>query len=310
MTPESDFHIYLTSRSSLDEYSKNTSSKFTNRLNPSLLFNNSQEWEVGLVSLILPFKTDYIQFNSNIKYDVKIKKKWFEKTSDEEGDNIQIYDIEKSISILPSDLITLGSKKIFTIFIKKIAVAIDIKSQILESFFLIYEKDHLVIKSHFNNKPVHESLKNLLFLEITFNIYAKNIFGIDNDTFILYDVQNESKINSIIGSKKIDLKLTHPNYILIYTDIVTTTQYGSQNISLLDVLPFGKSYTNNRKNTYISYKGLIKNNISDISIIITDPGHDILNTYSEDCLICLHFRKKNKDIIQLRHNLVTLDICL
>ena len=61
MNPGTDFHIYLTSRSSLDNYPKNYSSKFTNRLNPSIIFNNIQEWEVGLASLILPFQVEKIE---------------------------------------------------------------------------------------------------------------------------------------------------------------------------------------------------------------------------------------------------------
>ena len=136
-------------------------------------------------------------------------------------------------------------------------------------------------------------MKHLLFLEITFNEHSKKIFGFDNNTFILYNVQDTPIINKFIGNNKNSLNITHPNVILVYTDIVTTTQYGSQNISVLDVLPFGESFSNNRKNNIITYKNLSTNTINDISIILTDPTHDILNTYSEECVICLHFRKES-----------------
>ena len=291
MTPESDFHIYLTSRSSLDNFPKNFSSKFTNRLCPTLIFNNIQEWEIGLVSLILPFKTDYIQFTKDVKYEITIKKKFFEKLSNS-SDDIQIYELEKTISVSPLELINLGSKRIYSIFIKKITVASNIKSNLLETYFLIYENNYLSITSHFNNKPVHDDLKDVLYLDISFNEHSKKIFGFDNDTFILYDVHDDPEINRVMGNKKINLNINHPNFILVYTDIVTPTQYGSQNISLLDVLPFGESFSNNRKNNIITYKNLNTNTIDDISIILTDPAHNILNVYSEDCVVCLNFRLK------------------
>ena len=291
MTPESDFHIYLTSRSSLDNYPRNHSSKFTNRLNPTIIFNNIQEWEVGLASLILPFQVEKLEFSSDIEYNITIKKKWFEKISPNSND-VQFYDLDKTVTLFPSDLVGLGSKRIYNIIVKKLAASIDIKSNILETYFLTFEKDYLIINSHFQKKPVHEDIKDLLFLKIHFNVHTKNVFGFDNNSFILYDVQDQPMVNQFIGNKKINLNINHPNFILVYTDIVTTSQYGSQNITLLDVLPFGESYTNNRKNNTITYKNISSNIINDISIILTDPSHDILNTYSEDCVICLHFRRK------------------
>ena len=292
MTPLSDFYIYLTSRSCINIFPKNSSSKFTNRIFPQIIFENIQEWEVGLTSLILPFKKDQIQFSKDIKYEIKIKKKFFEKISPD-NEKIQIYDLERVVSFTPTELINLNSKRIFNIFIKKIASEINIKDILLEKFFLSYEKDYLLIQSHFYNKPLHDDLKDLLYLQIEFNEHAKNLFGYDNNTFILYDVQDESLTNKFIGNKKINLNINHPNFILVYADIVTTTQYGSQQISLLDVLPFGNSYSNDRKNNVISYKGLSSRIITNISIILTDPNHDIVNIYSEDCVICLHFRKKS-----------------
>ena len=136
-------------------------------------------------------------------------------------------------------------------------------------------------------------MKDVLSLKINFNNDAKNLFGFDTDTFILFEVKEESALNKFVGNKKINLNISHPNFILVYTDIVTTTQYGSQQISLLDVLPFGESYSNDRKNNVISYKNLKSTTIIDISIILTDPSHNILQIYSEDCVICLHFRKKD-----------------
>ena len=292
MTPVSDFYIYLTSRSCINIFPKNTSSKFTNRIFPQIIFENIQEWEVGLTSLILPFKKDQIQFSKDIKYEIKIKIKFYEKITFD-NEKIQVYDLERLISFTPTELVNLSSKRIFNIFIKKIASEINIKDNLLEIFFLSYEKDYLFIQSHFYNKPLHDDLKDLLYLEIEFNEHAKNLFGFDNNTFILYDVQEESLTNKYIGNKKINLNIYHPNFILVYADIVTTTQYGSQQISLLDVLPFGDSYSNDRKNNAVSYKGLSSRIITDISIIVTDPNHDILNIYSEDSVICLHFRKKS-----------------
>ena len=291
MTPESDFYIYLTSTSCIDKFPKNSSSKFTNRIFPQIIFKDIHEWEVGLISLILPFKTEYMKFDNNMQYEIKLTKKYFEKVSNN-SDEIQIYDLEKTVFINPSELFNYGPKKFFTLFIKKIASEIDIKSNLLETYFLSYEKEYLLISSHFNNIPVHEDLKQILFLQISFNVHAKKLFGFDTETFSLYDVQDEPVINRFIGNKKINLDISHPNYILVYTDIVNTTQYGSQQISLLDVLPFGESYSNERKNNIISYKNLSTNIINDISIIITDPSHDILNIYSENCVICIHFRKK------------------
>ena len=210
-----------------------------------------------------------------------------------DNEKIQVYDLERLISFKPTELINLTSKRIFNMFIKKIASEINIKDGLLEFFFLSYEKEYLLIQSHFYNKPLHDDLKDLLYLEMEFNEHGKNLFGFDNNTFILYDVQDEPVTNKYIGNKKINLNINHPNFILIYADIVTTTQYGSQQISLLDVLPFGDSYSNDRKNNVVSYKGLSSRIITDISIIITDPNHDILDIYSEDCVICLHFRKKS-----------------
>ena len=75
----SDFYIYLTSRSCINIFPKNSSSKFTNRIFPQIIFENIQEWEVGLTSLILPFKKDQIQFSKDIKYEIRIKKNIYKK---------------------------------------------------------------------------------------------------------------------------------------------------------------------------------------------------------------------------------------
>ena len=291
MTPVSDFHVYVSSRSCIEKFPENSSSKFTNRIFPQIVFKDIQEWEVGLTSLILPFKKELMQFDNDINYEIKVTKKFYEKIPPN-NEKIQIYDLEKTIILTPSELIHFNSKEIFISIIKKIASEIEIKRLILEKYFLSCVKDYLVITSHFNNRPVHDDVKDVLSLKINFNNYAKNLFGFDTDTFILFEVKEESALNKFVGNKKINLNISHPNFILVYTDIVTTTQYGSQQISLLDVLPFGESYSNDRKNNVISYKNLKSTTITDISIILTDPSHNILQIYSEDCVICLHFRKK------------------
>ena len=117
----------------------------------------------------------------------------------------------------------------------------------------------------------------------------------DNQVYTVYEITpsiNEILINTIIGNKKISILPTPTPFIVIYTDIIEPVRYGSQNLQILDILPFGETRLHERKLNNLSYKTLSKNNIGDISIQIQNSSFKLLNNYSESIILCLHFRKK------------------
>ena len=85
----------------------------------------------------------------------------------------------------------------------------------------------------------------------------------------------------------------HPNYIMVYSDIIEPSRFGQQFINLLDILPFDQnSFSLDRKLNNLCYKNINKNVINDISIVIQDPNFNIMKNFSQDCIVTIHFKKK------------------
>ena len=97
---------------------------------------------------------------------------------------------------------------------------------------------------------------------------------------------------TIIGNKRISLHAEEPTYIMIYSDIIQPSRFGSQFNNILDIVPFGTTISIDRKLNQISYKNLNKSIINDISILIQDPTFKLMENESENCVLSLHFRKK------------------
>ena len=57
MEPDNiSFNILLSNRQSIDKYPTNSISEFVNTIHPPIRFDNSQNWEVGIQSVLLPYK--------------------------------------------------------------------------------------------------------------------------------------------------------------------------------------------------------------------------------------------------------------
>ena len=81
-----------------------------------------------------------------------------------------------------------------------------------------------------------------------------------------------------------------PYMFYIFSDIVTNSHFGSQQVNLLDVFPLPNAYA--KSTNFTMYKSVSKQALTDISIKITDQfGKKLrLNSHS-DLLIVLHFKR-------------------
>ena len=121
----------------------------------------------------------------------------------------------------------------------------------------------------------------------------------EDSYYKLYSINplSDGKGRLLIGNKPIQLGMIHPNYIMIYSDIIEPSRFGNQFINILDILPFdNNNFSLDRKLNNSCYKTANKDIINSISILIQDPNFDIIQNYFQDCIITIHFRKKKQYI--------------
>ena len=290
-----DFNIYLSNLNSIEKYIENTPSKFTNDIIPPIQLNPPTEWEVALKSCLLPFQG----YNSKFLTDKKIYQlAWVVTEKKPTGNEIikATYKVSLGISQI------LESKP--EIILKKIIAESELASRkdFFTSILNVYQ-GYLILTGRYNTTPKSMgSFKNIISIVLVMNSNVQSLFGLDSSNYSLYkvnpDVDNLAPSSRNImklftGNKKIGVELTPSPHIKIYTDIIKPVNYGTQNLQLLDILPFGSSKNIERKVNELCYRSLNSNDIKSISIIIHDSANNILENYTENMILSLHFRKKS-----------------
>ena len=289
----SDFYVYLSNLNSSKKYSENTISKFTNDLIPPLLFDTANDWQVALASCIMPWAGYKSQgFYQNDTFDLL----WIIKTISQDG---TISSDTYKIIIHFNSFLNKSPEQIVKQIILDTENALgnsqnELFNQILNVFGGRISLNHFISKKIYTDGP----FKNIMEIAVIFNENMQDLLGLDKGKYNLFEINREilhAQRYTIFGNRKIGFDLVPSNYITIYTDIISPVQYGAQNLSVLDILPFGDSELNERKLNKLFYRTVNKNVINDISILIHGSNKRLFQNYAEHTILCLHFLKKNKN---------------
>ena len=83
--------------------------------------------------------------------------------------------------------------------------------------------------------------------------------------------------------------------LYIYTDIITPTSFGGENVHLLDIIPMKQMYSKNGQVTM--YKNVSVSSLENISILIRDEdGYPIRFISDVGVTPILHFKTRRLDI--------------
>ena len=294
------FIVYLSNRNSKKIYEENSCSRFTNDIIPPIVFDTAYKWEVGLISCILPFKDFESNKIMNDIYTFSIQIEFFKTDviNSSLERTIKTYDLN-----LPAHLfIQKNPKEIYQILIKYLdqKTGSDYNQDFL-TFFFGYHKSCFTLTIQ-NSKSMlrNGNLENVLSISLNINRNMQTLLGLEDSYYKLYGINplSDGKGRLLIGNKPIQLGMIHPNYIMIYSDIIEPSRFGNQFINILDILPFdNNNFSLDRKLNKLCYKTVNKDIINSISIVIQDPNFNIMKNYSQDCIITIHFRKKNNILI-------------
>ena len=285
----SEYHVYLNNLNSSKKYLENNISKFTNDLIPALVFTDPKNWEVGLKSCILPWMG---YRTKGFLYGDTFDMLWI--IQSEEVDKSVISNHYKIIIHL-SSILDKSPAQIVKKIIHESETATEIKNEFFNQIFNHYG-DKLAITRYYLNEILKDgAFKNLINVYVLFNENMQDLFGLDRQRYDVFNVNSDRlsiSRETIFGSRQIGFELMPSNHIVIYTDIIEPVRYGSQNLSILDILPFGNRELNERKLNEVSYRTVNKLVINDIRILIHGSNHKILKNFAEQMVLLLHFKKK------------------
>ena len=242
-----DFHIFLNNNNSLKKYNTNNVSHFTNDIIPPIVFEDSNSWEVAILSCILPFESySASKFTDKDTIDLL----WVI-SEVEQPDTVRLH---RHLVKLPLHmLLGLKPEKI----VKKIINASETVSGKISSFFnqfLNIYGDKIAITQYFLKKPFDASsphpFENVVNIDMIINENTQRLFGLDNQKYNIFNIDSErsiSEVGTIIGDREIGFNLISTEYIIIYTDIIKHNTFGPHNLSILDILPFGENRMCERK---------------------------------------------------------------
>ena len=303
----SEFDIFLTNNNSLDRYPNNSVSEFTNTIHPVInlpLDDENHIWRLGVKSCILPFESTFDNIYDEkykdkeiiIKFDIHKKKftPGSEKWSVEHTENI--------ITISVKELIHKSSADIYKHIFLNLKGYTSIHYGILANMFTFDDETQKIKITHWIASDVLATnyLKKYVSIQITFNEITQFLLGLSNSQYYLFTIDNNLDIitkYTIIGNKKINFKIYCPQYFFIYSDIIYPSRLGNQFVQIIDILTLIENKSiSQRKTNDISYHDIRKNNITDISISIRNPSHDLLINYAQDMILGLHFKKFKKNI--------------
>ena len=271
-----DFYIYLDSDFNKKEFKNNKNFGFTNIITPNIALNG--KYEVGLRNII--FTPDfYIVKKDDSAFGMKLKISFY--------DEAYRFIHGATYEYTPSDNISADN---------------------IEEFILKYDKDfHRFLKIHKIASPNYKETfvykKNgepMIFNPLEIN---KQLFGADEEKYnhATWRFQMGAEISKCFGVLNRDF-LTEPTFITspslpkppslfyIYSDIVSSSFMGGQQVNLLDVFPLKQSYA--KTTNFTMYKNVSASSLDSISIKITDHnGYDPKLKDDVNVVLVVHFKR-------------------
>ena len=256
------FDIYLSNTLNKDLYDGNTTSQFINVIKPPIIFQNSGEWEVGLKSCILPFQS----YSDTSHGENIFELLWIIKKKSHAG----FKTLRHKISISYKVFLNKTPEKILKIILEHTEKITRIKNVFRD--VLNVTDEHLAItRTLINEEKTEGDLANIVSIILMMDKGAQYVLGFNSQKYIIYSTNGvaEDRItDTIVGNKKVNFETIPSPYILLYTDIIQSVNFGSHRYQILDILPFGKSKLTERKINEPSYRTVSKNVIENVSISI------------------------------------------
>lgn len=262
------FYIYLNSSASKKEFKYNDSAAFTNIISPCLTLNS--HYEVAVHDIIFRPKFHRIR-KDDPEYYISLLIE-----EEKEGEALVQHSIVKYIPH-----VDLNGNSISEIISK---LDHDLKLMLVDQNY-IYPTEHHIFQYDSDIDMVKINVPAIR--EVENEISVRKIIG-----WVI-----SPKFGSILGISRVRMAVPIPNtpprlpnqfeFILIYGDMVECSHIGSQQVSLLDVIPVGDVYCKNSGS--LIYKKVNKTIIDSISIKMCDNyGRPLL--IEDDVFIILHFR--------------------
>ena len=280
MEGDSDFFIYLNSGFNKEEFKNNSVSEFTNLIHPNNRLNGN--YDVGLRNII--FNPDF--------YAV-------EKNDDE-------YKIDVTIGFFDANDVFVTA----TQFIYK--PSYDIRANDVGDLIVKINKD--LIKLLKSRKVIDDKQDSIFKYDFHYGVVGFDEMILTPEFINGYNKLEDSMYSKVkmvyrCGKKMVDVlglefseflnkpsfakppKMPMNSYMFyIFSDIVTNSHFGSQQVNLLDVFPLPNAYA--KSTNFTMYKSVSKQTLTDISIKITDQfGKKLRLSSNSDMLIVLHFKR-------------------
>ena len=272
-TRRDSFYIYMNSSFNINEYPENQATSFTNLLKPTL--THACDYEVGLVNII--FQPDYRiiekndnKFSINFQFSGETKAGYpftFSVYYTPQTD-ISAPDIETLIKHVNSDIYSF---------------LIDERVELDVEYKNIFTYDQYKPRVVFNKIVLDVEYYNSYTVKWNVSSSMCKILGID-------DIYNSFE-NSPLQLSKPEFPKAIPERLLIYSDIVETTNYGGSSVNLLDVIP-AKPGIYSKNSTFPVYKRVNMRSVDAVSIVIrNEKGEEVPFVDSTNITIVLHFKR-------------------
>lgn len=266
--------IYLSSLGCLDTYTKNTPSKFANRLPTPILLPNGVEYEVGLASIMFP----------GSYYAILSKDDLFtlEFITERHKRDRHTYLYRPRIAMLAGDM-------------KRLVRALN---KDVHDYLKVYYGDNFI--NYFNSNGIFhwdEDLRRITMprikreklrpgdvksIYVKFSGKAAKLLGFHINTgYEIYggrELNEHASLDSLPDNCGVD-------YIYVYTDIVQPTIFGGRLVNILDCFTLASGRGKGIHNTV--YKLLNTNILDQISILITDQNGHLLHFAKDSSVTCL-----------------------
>lgn len=269
-TKSEEFIVYLKSDENKGEFPNNTPSAFTNRLNPSIVLTS--DYEVCLQNIICKKKFGAIPGN-NSRYNIRVFVEFLEKNGTSRNATGFVYTPDVSIS----------------------------GKNIEDS---IQHLDHNFRQNLIRNRLIDDTQGPIFQYNVfTQKVELKKISPLVNSKYSGYKIKWKFSSGMVeflgIDDKSNDsyrpvfkhpCSLYTPDVIYVFTDCITTSSICSQNVHILDIIPFGENVYAKNSVTPL-YKDVNKSVLDSISLKICDEyGENVAFDDDVNIVAVLHFR--------------------
>ena len=305
---DESFYIFLNNNISKKRYSQNDCNRFTTDIYPVIQLDSAIQWEVAIISAIIPFigfkeeniTSDTLDEKCIIDWHFFLFDRQRNKRIDKEFKVIfRLHEfINKSIEDVIKFIINHSYIKSKQVLEHSDGIKISILT--FQYFFVTY-LNRFVLKSY--TYPNILETSNHPFFQIDHVKFKVNdcfqkYLGLNQNSYTLFTISQvltrTYTTNLIVGEYSVGDTKSPPKYISVYSDLITGNRYGDQVLSIMDILPFSEIKNYERKITTPVYSTLRTNTIESISILILNERNKRFTNHTQDTIFTLHFRKKKK----------------